>query len=262
MENLSNARRRRSERRSAAALHRSTNGAHPACARGRWARDVRVSGLPPGRHFLVAVSRFCTTARLFERYDDRAAVLLGFQPPHGPMPNFKRSRPQAVPTDPRAVTPIVDCSVGGVARTLSCRHRQLRTFDELRTCESARRRPSSERIKYAAWAATRHRSCAPGPLRVGNAVYPDAYYAVLTDLRRYGYDVVFGADIIASTGIEIDWGAHAIRFGTPVARSGIAVPFPSKTSFRSLTSDLATSKRACSGYGRRVEHQPCLRFLC
>ena len=63
-----------------------------------------------------------------------------------------------------------------------------------------------------------------GPLRVGNATYPDAYYAVLTDLRRYGYDVVFGADVLASTGIEIDGAAHVVRFGTPIAQSRIAVP--------------------------------------
>ncbi len=39
-----------------------------------------------------------------------------------------------------------------------------------------------------------------GPLRVGNATYPEAYYAVFNDLRRYGYDVVLGADALRRDG--------------------------------------------------------------
>ena len=39
-----------------------------------------------------------------------------------------------------------------------------------------------------------------GPLQVGNATFPDAYYVVLNDVSRYGYDVVLGADFVASSG--------------------------------------------------------------
>ncbi|MBV9333470.1 MAG: hypothetical protein JO146_05650 [Candidatus Eremiobacteraeota bacterium] len=63
-----------------------------------------------------------------------------------------------------------------------------------------------------------------GPLRIGTATYPEAYYLVLNDLRRYGYDVVLGADVLAGTNVELDAGAHAIRFGAPIARTRITVP--------------------------------------
>jgi hypothetical protein len=63
-----------------------------------------------------------------------------------------------------------------------------------------------------------------GPLRIGNATYPDAYYVVLNDLRRYGYDVVLGADILGATGVEIDAGSHLIRLGAPRQRGAITLP--------------------------------------
>ena len=160
--------------------------------------------------------------QIFERYDDRAAVSSAFQPPHGPMPNFSGA-PEAIPTDPRALTPIVDCSVGGVAvRCLvDTGNSGLSMSSELASRLAA---PVVGTYQIRGLGGYSTQVVRAGPLRVGNAVYPDAYYAVLTDLRRYGYDVVCGADILAATGIEIDWGAHAIHFATPVGRSGIAVP--------------------------------------
>ncbi len=50
----------------------------------------------------------------FERYDDRTAVSSPFAPPHGPIPAF-HGAPSAIPTDARAITPIVDCNIAGIA---------------------------------------------------------------------------------------------------------------------------------------------------
>ena len=50
----------------------------------------------------------------FERYDDRAVVSSPFVAPHGPLPKF-RGAADAIPIDPKAVTPIVDCEIGGIA---------------------------------------------------------------------------------------------------------------------------------------------------
>ncbi len=47
---------------------------------------------------------------------------------------------------------------------------------------------------------------------------------MLNDLRRYGYDVVLGADVLGSTVVEVDGGAHVIRLGAAPARSAIALP--------------------------------------
>ncbi|MGB9652727.1 MAG: aspartyl protease family protein, partial [Candidatus Cybelea sp.] len=160
--------------------------------------------------------------QLFERYDDRAPVSSRLAVPHGPIPSFK-GPPAAVPTDPRSVTPIVDCSLGGVA--LRCLvdtgNSGLSMSSELASRLGGPVVGTYQILGLGGYSTEVVRA---GPLRVGNATYPDAYYAVLTDLRRYGYDVVLGADVMASTGIQIDGAAHVIRFGTPIAQSRVAVP--------------------------------------
>ncbi len=158
----------------------------------------------------------------FERYDDRAAVSSPFAPPRGPAPVF-RSAAAAIPTDPRAVTPIVDCSVGGasVRCLVDTGNSGLSMSTELASRLGAPVVGSYEVRGLGGYTTQVVRA---GPLRVGNATYPDAYYAVLTDLRRYGYDVVLGADALAATGIQIDAANHTIRLSTTGARARIALP--------------------------------------
>jgi hypothetical protein len=160
--------------------------------------------------------------QLFERYDDRAAVSSAFAAPHGLLPSF-HGPPAPIPTDPHAVTPIVDCSIGGVAvRCLvDSGNSGLSMSSELASQLGAPVVGTYQILGLGGYSTEVVRA---GPLRVGNASYPDAYYAVLTDLRRYGYDAVLGADVLAATGVEIDAGAHVILLGDPLAQSPIAVP--------------------------------------
>jgi hypothetical protein len=160
--------------------------------------------------------------RLFEHYDDRAVVSSPFHPPHGPLPSFAGA-PEAIPTDPKAVTPIVECSVGGIA--LRCLvdsgNSGLSMSSELASQLAA---PVVGTYQVRGLGGYSTQVVRAGPLRVGNATYPEAYYAVLNDLRRYGYDVVLGADILAGTGVEIDGGTHLLVLGTPIERSRITLP--------------------------------------
>ena len=74
-----------------------------------------------------------------------------------------------------------------------------------------------------------------GPLRIGNAAYPDAYYAVLSDLRRYGYDVVLGADVLGAPAMSRSTAPrtpHSVRRAR-CERSRISVPL----TFRELRPD-------------------------
>jgi hypothetical protein len=160
--------------------------------------------------------------QLFERYDDRAVVSSRFVPPHGPLPSFKGPA-EPVATDPQAVTPIVDCSVGGIAvRCLvDTGNSGLSISSELASQLGG---PVVGTYEIRGLGGYSTQVVRAGPLRVGNATFPDAYYAVLTDLRRYGYDVVLGADVLASTGIEIDTAAHSVRFATPIGQSPVSVP--------------------------------------
>jgi hypothetical protein len=159
---------------------------------------------------------------VFERYDDRAAVTSPFAAPHGPLASFRGSS-DAIPTDPRAVTPIVDCNIGGVA---------VRCLIDTGNSGLSMSSELASRLGAAVVGSYHVRGLGDymtqvvraGPLHVGNATYPEAYYAVLSDLRRYGYDAVLGADVLAGTGVEIDWGAHVIRLGAPIAPGGVTVP--------------------------------------
>jgi len=159
---------------------------------------------------------------LFERYDDRAAVSSPFEPPHGPLPTF-RGGPDAIPIDPSAVTPIVDCEIGGIAvRCLvDTGNSGLSMSSELASRLAA---PVVGSYRVLGLGGYVTQVVSAGPLRVGNATYPEAYYAVLSDLRRYGYDAVLGADVLAATGVQIDWSAHLIRLGAPIQRSPITLP--------------------------------------
>jgi hypothetical protein len=160
--------------------------------------------------------------QLFERYDDLAAVSSTFAPPRGLAPVFK-GQSQSIPTDPHSVTPIVDCSVGGIAVRclIDSGNSGISMSSELASRLGA---PVAGAYHVLGLGGYDTQVVRAGPLRVGNATFPEAYYAVLTDLRRYGYDVVLGADVLAATTLEIDGVAHAVRFGAPLDRSRITVP--------------------------------------
>lgn len=158
----------------------------------------------------------------FERYDDRAVVSSPFVVPHGPLPRF-RGPADAIALDEKAVTPIVDCELGGVAARclVDTGNSGLSISSELASRLGSPVVGSYQILGLGGYETQVVRG---GVLRVGNATYPEAYYVVLSDLRRYGYDVVLGADVLASTGVEFDWGAHVMRLGDFTARPLITVP--------------------------------------
>jgi hypothetical protein len=160
--------------------------------------------------------------KIFERYDDRAAVSSAFHPPRGLVPAF-RGVPQSIPTDPNAITPIVDCSVGGIAVRclIDSGNSGLSMSAELASRLAA---PVAGTYQIRGLGGYTTQVVRAGPLHVGNATYPEAYYYVLSDLRRYGYDVVLGADLLASTTLELDGGAHLVRLGAATEHSPITLP--------------------------------------
>jgi hypothetical protein len=159
---------------------------------------------------------------VLERYDNRAPVASAFPPPHGPLPAFA-GRPDPVPTDPKAVTPIVDCSIAGIAARclLDTGNSGLSMSSELAAELGATVVGTYQVLGLGGYSTQVVRA---GPLKVGNATYPDAYYVVLNDLRRYGYDVVLGADFLATTTVELDPGAHSVLLDAPPTTGAITVP--------------------------------------
>jgi Aspartyl protease len=159
--------------------------------------------------------------QLYEHYDDRAVVSSAFTPPHGLPPTFT-GNPQPIGTDPDSVTPIVDCSVGGVAVRclIDTGNSGLSMSSELASRLGA---PVVGTYRVRGLGGYQTQVVRAGRLRLGNAAFPEAYYIVLDDLRRYGYDVVLGADLFGSTGVAIDGSAHLVRLGVTLGRAPIAL---------------------------------------
>lgn len=159
---------------------------------------------------------------VLEHYDDRTPVLSVFHPPHGPVPVFA-GVPQAIATDPAHVTPIVDCNVGGVAVRclIDSGNSGLSMSSELAVRLGADVLGTFHVRGLGDYSTQVVRA---GPLKVGNATFPQAYYVVLNDISRYGYDAVLGADFLGATGLAIDSTAHTIRLGAGVPPNAIAIP--------------------------------------
>lgn len=160
---------------------------------------------------------------VLERYDDRTPVASAFHPPRGPLPTFTGQTPQTIQTDPAHVTPVLNCTVADVpVRCLiDTGNSGLSLSSEL----AARLGVSvigTFRVRGLGDYATQ--VVRAGPLRVGNATYPEANYVVLNDISRYGYDVVLGADFLGTAGVEIDAADHVVRLAAPVDAGAITIP--------------------------------------
>ena len=155
--------------------------------------------------------------KAFERFDDRAIVSSAFAPPRGPQPQLSTAV-VTVKADANRIQPIVDCSIGGIPLRclIDTGNSGLSVSSEIATRLGANVVGTYSVRGLGGYATHVVRA---GPLRVGGATFPEAYYVVLDDLRRYGYDVVLGADIFGATGVRLDLAAHTVRFGARARRS-------------------------------------------
>ncbi|MGA8534400.1 MAG: retropepsin-like aspartic protease [Candidatus Tumulicola sp.] len=160
---------------------------------------------------------------VLERYDDRTPVASAFRPPHGPVPTFTGGTPQTIATDPTHVTPIVNCSVGDVpARCLIDTGNSGLSLSSELAARLGAFVIGTFRVRGLGDYSTQ--VVHAGPLRVGAATFPDAYYVVLNDISRYGYDVVLGADFLGPAGLEIDASTHTVQLGAAATAGSITVP--------------------------------------
>lgn len=159
---------------------------------------------------------------VLEKYDDRTPVAPPFDPPHGPRPAFAGPA-RAVPIDPNHVTPVFDCTIGGIALRclLDTGNSGLSMSSELASELDA---PVVGMFDVRGLGDYATQVVRGGPLQIGNATYPAAYYLVLNDIRKYGYDVVVGADVLGSTRVEIDPAAHALLLDAKTPVSGVSIP--------------------------------------
>jgi hypothetical protein len=159
---------------------------------------------------------------VLEKYDDRTPVAPAFEAPHGPRPAFAgASKP--VPTDPAHITPVFPCEIAGIAVRclLDTGNSGLSMSSELASQIDA---PVAGTFDVRGLGDYSTQVVRGGPLKIGNATYPASYYLVLNDIRKYGYDVVVGADVLGTTQIEIDAAAHALTLDATPPAGGINVP--------------------------------------
>jgi hypothetical protein len=159
---------------------------------------------------------------VIERYDDRTPVASAFTPPRGLIPEF-HGPPQPIATDPAYQTPIVPCRIAEVAVRclLDSGNSGLSMSSELASRLGA---PVIGSYDVRGLGGYTTQVVRAGPLTFGNLTYPPANYVVLRDLRRYGYDAVLGADVFASTTIDLDVAQHTVTFGAPPLRGSVALP--------------------------------------
>jgi hypothetical protein len=155
---------------------------------------------------------------VLERYHTRAPARENFPAPHGPTPTFSGGS-VAVSTDPVRTIPVFTCSIGGVTTTclLDSGNSGLAISREL-----------ADRLHAPAVGSFQVRGLGNyttdvvrgADLQVGNATWGPANYVVLRDIHRFGYDLVLGADVLASTTVALDPVAHTIAFGVPEPSGG------------------------------------------
>ncbi|MBV8491297.1 MAG: retropepsin-like domain-containing protein [Candidatus Eremiobacteraeota bacterium] len=159
---------------------------------------------------------------VLEHYDDRTPVGTAFDAPHGFRAAFSGA-PRAIATDPAYVTPIFECTLGGIA--VKCLLDSGNSGLSISTDLAARLgAPVVGNFQVLGLGAYGTQVVRAGPLIVGNATYPEAYYVTLSDISQHGYDIVLGADVFASTTLELDAKNHTVRFGAAPAAGGITLP--------------------------------------
>lgn len=147
-----------------------------------------------------------------EQYTTRSVVATTLQPPQGLMVQFA-SKPATVALDPDSTTPGAMCTLGGI--TVHC------LFDtgnsgvamSLELAEQLNLNPVGVfNVRGLGSYATE--VVRTGPLQIGGARFGDAEYVVLSDIHRYGYDLVLGADVFAAAApVTVDYGHHVLSFG-------------------------------------------------
>jgi hypothetical protein len=161
-----------------------------------------------------------------EQYTTRSVVATTLQPPQGLIVQFA-SKPATVALDLDSATPGANCTLGGI--TVHC------LFDtgnsgvamSLELAEELNLNPVGV-FNVSGLGSYATEVVRAGPLQIGGARFGDAEYVVLSDIHRYGYDLVLGADVFAAAApMTVDYERHVLSLGvdTPQTAAPIALAF-------------------------------------
>ncbi|HLI96801.1 MAG TPA: aspartyl protease family protein [Candidatus Baltobacteraceae bacterium] len=159
-----------------------------------------------------------------ERYITRTIVAEPLQIPRGLTPSIA-SMPAGMPLDPQSITPLGDCTIANVQVKCLIDSGNSAMSMSLELAEQLHLPPIGM-MHIAGLGDYATEVVRTGPLQMGNVRFGEANYVVLSDIHRYGYDLVLGADVLANTPVTIDYTRHALYFAQQTAEDaqGTTVP--------------------------------------
>lgn len=159
-----------------------------------------------------------------ERYVTRAVASGNLEAPQGLKPTFSDAS-AGMPIDPGSSAPVGTCTIGGLHVKCLIDTGNSSMSMSLELAEKLNLKPIGM-LHVAGLGDYATEVVRTGPLEIGNVRFGDANYIVLSDISRYGYDLVLGADILASAAVTIDYSKHALYFGraATVPQRGATVP--------------------------------------
>ncbi|MFN2449500.1 MAG: hypothetical protein ABR508_06885, partial [Candidatus Baltobacteraceae bacterium] len=160
-----------------------------------------------------------------ERYLTRRVEAAPFNAPQGLHAQEIAGALPAMALDPQSILPLGTCTVAGisVACLIDSGNSALSMSVEL--AEQLNLKPVGM-LRVAGLGNYATEVVRAGPLKLADKNFGDANYVVLSDIHRYGYDIVIGADALATMPVTIDYQAHALYFGQNVPVSAAAATVP------------------------------------
>jgi hypothetical protein len=136
---------------------------------------------------------------------------------HGPSPSMA--------LDPQSVSPLGTCVIGGQSVPCLLDSGNSAMSMSLELAEQLGLQP----VGMLGVAGLGHYATEvvhAGPLQMGDAQLAPANYVVLSDIHQFGYDIVIGADVLASMPVTIDNLHHRLYFGgqTQADQNGTTIP--------------------------------------
>jgi hypothetical protein len=159
-----------------------------------------------------------------ERYISRTIVAEPLEAPRGLTPQITNT-PAGMSLEAESTTPVGTCTVAGVSVRCLVDSGNSALSMSLELAEQLHLEPIGM-MHIAGLGDYATEVVRTGPLQLGNVRFGDANYVVLSDIHRYGYDLVIGADVLGSMPITIDYNRHALYFGgqTPADEQGTTIP--------------------------------------
>ena len=146
-----------------------------------------------------------------EMYTSRVIVPEPLETPHG-LNAVATGEPAVMPLDTQSTTPLGTCQLAGVGARCLIDSGNSAMSMSLELAEQLALKPVGM-LHVAGLGDYATEVVHAGPLMMGNVRFPQANYIVLSDIHRYGYDIVVGADVLAGMPVTIDYSRHALYFG-------------------------------------------------